>query len=317
MAIEKRAITDREQWLEWRREDVTASVVGALLGHHQFITALKLYVEKRGVEFPNNENDLMIRGTLLEPAVAKAVNRERPDWVLEKATDYYRDPELRIGATPDYFIHGDSRGGVGILQCKVIGLPVWENEWDNGRVPPAWIVWQVRLETMLTNAAFGVIAVLLDDHWQAKWQIIEVPRDAAEEAKLLAAVAAFWQDVAAEREPPADLDQDSEAIKALTAHVTKGKTLDATGDNELPTVLEALAVLDAEIKSREQRVEAYKNWLKLKMGDAESITGLTGWRVTFKDVIRTAYSVPEKTSRQLRITDKRPAHERPDADEAA
>lgn len=315
MAIEKRAITDREQWLAWRREDVTASVVGALLGPHPFITALKLYVEKRGVEFPNNENDLMIRGSLLEPAVAKAVNRERPDWVLEKATDYYRDPELRLGATPDYHINNDPRGP-GVLQCKVIGLPVWENEWDEGRVPPAWIVWQVRLETMLTNAAFGVIAVLLDDHWQAKWQIIEVPRDPAEEAKLLAAVAAFWQDVAAEREPSADFEADTEAIKALTARVTAGKVLDATGDNEVPTVLEAVAVLEAEIKSREQRVEAYKNWLKLKMGDAESMT-LKGWRVTFKNVTRTAYSVPEKTSRQLRITDKRPAHERPDANEAA
>ena len=98
MAIERRAIVDREQWLDWRRQDVTASAIGALFRVHPYTTKLCLYAEKRGVEFPDEDNKVKRRGRWLEPAVAEAVRELRPDWTIEPPRCYLRDPELRLGA---------------------------------------------------------------------------------------------------------------------------------------------------------------------------------------------------------------------------
>src|SRR5262245_18769817 len=52
MTIERIPITSREQWLELRKPDVTASVVGALFAAHPYMTALKLYLMHQGIDFP-------------------------------------------------------------------------------------------------------------------------------------------------------------------------------------------------------------------------------------------------------------------------
>jgi hypothetical protein len=103
--IEQRNIVDRETWLQWRRDDVTASTVGALFGVHPYTTALRLYVEKRGVEFPSqDDNQVMRRGRWLEPSIGKAVSELRPEGSIYPPNLYLRDPALRRGGTPDFYI---------------------------------------------------------------------------------------------------------------------------------------------------------------------------------------------------------------------
>ena len=125
MPIERREITNtpagREQWKAWRRADVaTASTTGALFGYHPWTTPLKLYTAARGVEFDERETKLMRRGRLLEHSVPAAVMEERPEWYVSPAGVYLRDPELRLGATPDFFVNDHSRtfGMRGVLQAK-------------------------------------------------------------------------------------------------------------------------------------------------------------------------------------------------------
>jgi predicted phage-related endonuclease len=173
MAIERRAIVDREQWLAWRWQDVTASQIGALFGVHPYTTKLRLYAEKRGVEFPDEDNKVKRRGRWLEPAVAEAVRELRPDWTIEPARCYLRDPELRLGATPDFFIHGDPRG-LGVLQCKSVAASVFARDWADGKDVPLWITLQTAVEMMLAEAAFGAIAVLLVDPFDMDCYIHEV-----------------------------------------------------------------------------------------------------------------------------------------------
>ena len=96
MTIERREITTREEWLQWRKQDITASSIGALFNCHPYTTALKLYTEKRGTEFVVEDNKAMRRGRWMEPAVAKAVEETRPEWQLFPAKEYLRDPELRL-----------------------------------------------------------------------------------------------------------------------------------------------------------------------------------------------------------------------------
>jgi putative phage-type endonuclease len=306
--IERRPIANREEWLEWRKQDVTASRVGALFGVHPYETALRLYAEKRGVEFPNEDNKVMRRGRWLEPAVATAVEEERPEWKLRAPKVYLRDPDLRLGCTPDYFIDGDPRG-LGVLQCKTVAPSVYARDWHNGSEIPFWITLQALTEMMLADAAFGVVAALLVDPHQMDVAILDVPRHADSELKILVAVRNFWQQVIIGIEPDPDFGRDSEVIKLLMPRETSGKQIDFTGHNELPDMLGERATLMANIKQQEERCDEIETKIKFLMADAERAAGLGGWLLTYKVEHRNAYTVPAKDPRVLRIRDKRPQAE--------
>lgn len=304
LRIEQREIKSREEWLSWRRGDVTASTVGALFSCHPYCTALRLYAEKRGVEFSEEDNAAMRRGRWLEPAVAKAVSERRPDWGCYPPGVYLRDPDLRLGATPDFYIGGDLRG-IGVLQAKTVAPSVFHREWEEGREPPLWITLQCLTEMMLADAAFGAVAVLLVDPHVMDVFILEVPRNSAAEAKIIGAVREFWRMIDAGQEPEPDYGRDADVIAALTPHEIKDKAIDLSGNNELPVLLDQRAQLMDRIKADEARKEAIETEIKFMMRDAAIATGIDGFRVTYKTSDRAGYSVPPKSIRSLRITDKR------------
>ena len=125
MATQTIPITSREQWLLLRRADVTANPIGALFGDdcHPYRTIASLHAEKTGTNIPGPDPDSEVieRGTELEPFVAAKVAKLRPEWAVTKADHYLRDPDARIGCTPDYYIDGPR--GRGVLQCKTVGSP--------------------------------------------------------------------------------------------------------------------------------------------------------------------------------------------------
>jgi predicted phage-related endonuclease len=308
--IERRPITNREEWLAWRREDVTASVVGALFGAHPYTTSLRIYAEKRGVEFPDADNKVMRRGRWLEPAVAKAVEELRPEWKLEAPNVYLRDPDLRLGCTPDFYIHDPVRG-LGVLQCKTVAPSVYARDWLGGSEIPFWIVLQTLTECMLADASFGAVAALLVDAHNMDCAILEVPRHADSELKILVAVRNFWRNVADGIEPDPDFSRDAELIKALLPRESPGKQIDLSGNNELPAMLDERARQMAIIKVADEICFEIENKIRFLMGDAESVTGLADWRITHKTQKRAGYTVPPKEPRVLLIKDKRPHTESP------
>jgi predicted phage-related endonuclease len=304
--IERRLITDRNEWLAWRREDITASNVAALFGNmHPYQTMLRVYAEKRGVEFPDADNKTMRRGRWLEPAVATAVEEERPQWKLRAPKVYLRDPDLRLGCTPDYLIDGDPRG-LGVLQCKTVAPSVYAREWLGGSEIPFWIVLQTLTECMLSDAAFGVVAALLVDPHAMDVAILEVPRHADSELKILVAVRNFWRNVAAGIEPDPDFARDAAVIKALMPRETPGKQINLAGNNELPAMLAERAELLKTMGAAEDRCEEIEAEVKHLMGDAESANGLADWKITYRVQKRAGYTVPPKEPRVLLIKDKRP-----------
>ena len=294
----------RAEWLAGpRAQDITASTVGALLTDHPYQTSMRLWAEHRGVEFERKpESKFMRRGRKLERLVGEEVEELRPEWKAEPANAYYRDAELRLGATPDFFLLGDPRGR-GVLQAKTAGPEVIAKKWDNGRVPPEWIVWQVRCEMLLTDSAFGVVAVLDPFNWDC--HIIEVAREAEAELALVAAVQRFWQHVALGVEPEPDFNRDADVIRALTKREQPGMVRDLSGNNELGEMLAARAMFKESIAGYEARCSAIETELKFLMGEAEQAIGLDGWRVTYKTQHRAAYNVPARDSRVLLIRDKR------------
>lgn len=308
MPLERHPITDRESWLRMRKQDVTASAVGALFGAHPYETALGLYVQKCGVELPEPGTAMLEWRLILESAVGASVARQRPDWKIVKATEYLRDSDLRLGATPDFYIHGDPRG-LGILQAKTVAPVVFKKTWTDD-TPPLWIALQNTTELMLDQeAAFGAVACLIIDPWKCECPIYEVPRHAGAEQRIREAVKKFWDDVANGREPQPDYARDADVIAAMGPAEKPGKTINLSGDNELPIILAERAELKARIKMDDDRCKAIETEIRHKMGDAE--VGVTGdFSLTFRTQHRKAYSVAATSFRGLRITDNRPARDK-------
>src|SRR5262245_14329153 len=254
------------------------------------------------------------RGQIMQPVVAQEYGKRHPELTIEPADAYFRDPDLRLGATPDYFIKGDPRG-LGVLECKTVAYPVFENHWDNGHEPDQGPIIQTLVQQIVTGAKFGVVAVVVVDPFGLDFYEFEVPDHQAAKAKLIAAVKQFWTDVDAGRDPTPDFERDADVIRALAGRELAGKEFDASGNNELPVLLAQRAALMARIKSDEAHKEAIENEVRFMMKDAERMTGIDGWSILFKTYEYKEYTVAARTTRVLRITDKRPAHERPTSGE--
>lgn len=317
MAVETRQITDRQQWLQWRKQFVTASRIGGLpiFDCHPYYTPLRIYAELRGVEFDtDDDNKVLRRGRWLEPAVQRAVEELRPDWKLDTPNVFICDPDIGIGCTPDFFVR-DSTGRRGILQAKTVAPSVYAREWASGEEAPLWVVLQALTEAMLSNAEFAAIAVMLVDPHFMDVQIIDVPRHASAEMRITAEVFRFMGDVREGREPEPDFARDAAVLKLLMPRELKGSTIDLSGDNRIIALLAKRAELKARLRADTKQCQTIETEIKYVMGDAAMVTGLLGWGVTYKTSHYKAYSVPERDTRVLRVRDKRPLDQRPVADD--
>jgi predicted phage-related endonuclease len=303
--IERRTITDRSEWLEWRKRDVPSSQIGALFHCHPYTTALRLFAAHRGTEFIVEDNKVLRRGRWMEPAVARAVSELRPEWKLEPAGEYLRDPELKIGATPDFYIRGDPRG-LGILEAKTVAPSVYEREWAGGVEVPLYHILQATTAAMLAEADFVVVAALLVDAHNMDVAIHEFPRNRAAEEKIQSAVARFWRDLEYGIEPEPDFAKDADVIRAMWRAEAKPEIeIDLSGDNRIPELLAERAELKAAETAAHNRIESINTQLIYAMKDAAIATGIPDWRITYKTSSFKGYSVPPSERRILRVTDQR------------
>lgn len=308
MTVERIPVTSREQWLDVRSRDVTASVVAALRpGLHPYTSRLKIYKQHTGFEFPKVEGVRLERGLLLEYAIAERVRQERPEWTIEPAGVYLRDPDLRLGATPDFFITDDF-GRRGILQTKLSIPSVFEHAWkdENGTVaPPMWIRLQALTEAMLEDAEFGVIAVWIDHPFRNDIHIFEFDRHAAAEAAVRADVKQFWRDVELGNEPEAAGAVDSELVGLMYPEAKLLEHIDLSHDNYLAVALAQRERLKADVKAKLAEIEDIETNLKAKMKAAHvaHFNGFIARRSTYD--VPGSWRQPYRVNR-LTVTDLRP-----------
>lgn len=299
--IERRKITDRQTWLRWRRDDFTASVTAALFGRHPYTTAFEQYQIHRGLELPDKaDSGPLRRGRWMEDACANAAREERPEWTIRKANEYLRDPDLRLGCTPDFYVDCPVRG-FGILQTKTAAPAQFESQWRNGEIVPTWIVLQASVEALLTDANFAAIACLNCNPYDPRVVVHEFKRNAGAEARIILAVRQFWDDVEHEREPSPEFAKDADLIKALNPREVAGKTVDLSGDNELPAMLAQRERIMEEMSERKDRKEEIEAHIRHKMKDAEQATGLADWSIIWNSYHRKESVQPAKDIRALHI----------------
>jgi predicted phage-related endonuclease len=307
--VQRIHIQSRAQWLEERRKDITASDVPSICGHG-YRSALAVYAEKMGLVPAQPDNDILRKGRWLEPAAFEALGEERPNWEIRRAKVYLRDPSARLGATPDGVAIDPKRPGIGILQAKVVSLHAFKANWlDDPSDDPAHgactvpIGYQLQTltEAMLAGATWAAVVALVHNEWRASLRIVPIERHAAAEQMIRQRVAEFWADVDAGRQPAIDASRDSEIVKALFPK-DDGTTLDLSGDNELPALLDERESVAAVIKSNEARKKEIDTDLRAKLGSHAYARVADGRIVSWKLQQRAAFSVPAGEHRVLRIS---------------
>jgi predicted phage-related endonuclease len=301
--IERRAITDEDEWHAWRRNDVTASVVSALLGANDYVSPYGLYLLKAGLisEDPE-ETPPMRRGRKLEPVAVGLLHEERPDWRVEQPRAYYRDPDIRLGATPDV-LAVDHAEHLGVVQIKSVEASVFRKKWigsDDLITPPLAHVIQAITEAHLAGAEWAAVAALVVG-FGIDLHVVPVPIHDGIIDKIKAEVVAFWDRIARRDPYPPDYARDG-ALIAAQFERCNGETVDLRGkDNALPILAAEDARLAAEIKAAKDCRDTIRAEILAKIGAAEIVL-FDGGRLTAPTVSRKAYTVKAgKPYRDLRI----------------
>lgn len=302
MTIEQHPITTREAWLALRRQDVTASSAGALLGVHPYVTAFALWAEKTGAVTPDGEiTEAQERGLELEPIAVKRIQRQRPDWQVWQPNVYYRDADARLGATPDAFaIRPGDAPGFGVIQIKSVEPREFRKKWrseDGTTEPPVWIVIQALVEAELVGASWAAVAALVISYG-IKLELVEIPIHRGIIDRIRAETRAFWRAIDEGRTPEHDYNRDAALIEKLF-NPTAPAPLDLRSDNALPELLDERDRIKDEISEREARRKAIKAELLAKLGDHGAAIAADGRLITAKHVDRAGYAV--KPSRYVDV----------------
>jgi hypothetical protein len=274
MPIESWQITGREEWLERRRQDITGSVAAALLGVHERITPLQLYLDKAGVvSLDNGDTPAMRRGRLLEPLALTLIKEAHPDWQAVPAQDYIRDPVHRLGVTPDVYVH-DAYGRFGVVEVKSVEPGVFQRTWcRDGTIQPTMAsAVQATLARHLAGAEFAMVGVLRVG-MAVDFDLIEVPRTPGLIERLEAAADDFWRSVELQQPPAPNFPADTDLVLQIAKGADTGETLELPdGDNYLPALLAEYVEKRSAVLEAEKRCKTIKAEVLHRMGPATTLT---------------------------------------------
>lgn len=295
--ISIRPIKDRDEWLGWRDEVLTASDVAAIAGVDPYKTAYRVYVEKMTHE-ASEESPIMRRGRMFEHAAYSYLQEDHPHWEWIRPQAFYADVDLKLGATPDALAKSHDRGLINV-QIKTVSAPVFES-WNDE--PPIGYVMQTVTENMLTQADEGILAVMVVSTFGAEMHEYAVPRHEGAERKIGALARDFWHNVKAGLLPPPDYRMDSETIAKL--HPPRPEVpvpLDLSGDNRLLAVLGERELLKKAVKEAEETISALDAEIVHKL-DGATLATIDGWKITNKTQHRNGFYVEPKSFPVLRAT---------------
>jgi hypothetical protein len=278
--VETWTVTDRAAWLRWRRKDVTASVAAAVLNAHDpdIMTPYKLWAMKTPdpkrpglmmYEEPKEETEAMERGRLLEPVAVELIRRRRPEWKVWQPNAYWRNPKVRLGATPDALAIDPDRAGFGVVQIKSVEPSVFRRKWisdDGAMEPPLWIGIQTLVEAYLTGASWAAVAPMRVGYG-LYIDLLPIEIHLKLMARLEQAVSEFWALAEAGKPPTADYGLDGAAIAAVNRPDERLPALDLTGDNRASALVAQRERMRRFIKRAEQ---------KKKTVEAELVEKLAG-----------------------------------------
>lgn len=276
MTIQRIPIVSREQWLAAREQDVTASAAGALLGVHEYQTPYGLWALKSGrVDDDPGDSPAMQRGRLLEPVAIQLIREQNPHWKIIEGNDaYYRDPDIRLGCTPDLIVECPERGR-GVIQIKSVGSMIFRKKWQDGDhniVPPTWIGIQAMIEANLVDAQWACVAPMVVDYGVDIY-MIDTPLIPALFDRIKSETVKFWKVIKDGIEPDPDFSQDEETIGKMFSGLDPC-IIDLTADNALGQDVDRIRGFKKVAREAEAEAKTLTNEIKHKVIKAAETAGI-------------------------------------------
>mgnify|MGYP000944914705 CR=1 FL=1 len=275
MTIEIINPKDEKHWLELRTKVLTSTEIPALFGLSPYCTLFELWQRKKNnynVEFdPNERSDW---GLILQEGIAKKFAKDNK-WEIRRMDEFIQDNDLRIGSSFDYAIGND-----GILEVKNVDGLVFKDNWiedDVGNIEePPHIGIQVQVQLAMSKRDFAFIGALVSGN---KGILIKRTPEPSIIAAIKKRVSEFWASIDNDTPPSPNLSEDSEFIKRLYSYAEPGKIFDARSDSEIETLVKEYKELGGTIKTADERRDAIKADILMRIGDAEKVLG-NGFSIT-------------------------------------
>lgn len=263
MSTEIIKVSDRSQWLDLRREDITSTMSPALFGLSPYVTMFELYHAKAsGIELDFQSNDRVEKGARMEQYAAQEVALQT-GWTVEPFKDYCRIKGERMGSSFDC-VATKPDGSRGILEIKAVDFFRHRDTWVDDQAPEHI---EIQLQHQLECAGefeWGVIAAFTGIY---DFHIYERDRDREVGAALRRAVRDFWRRVDERDEPEPDFSRDDAVIAALFRD-TSGDPVDMTDDEEFEALLARYETAKSQAAEFKKLADATKAELHYRLADA-------------------------------------------------
>ncbi len=254
----------RDEWLDVRKQGIGSSDAAAAVGLNPYKSQLELWMEKTGRDTelpkpdPDNTEEPVYWGTLLEPIVATAYTKQTGRKVRRVNAVLQHPEKPWMLANIDREVIGAS--DVQILECKTAG-EFGARLWKEG--VPEYIQLQVQHQLAVTGKKAADVAVLMCGQ---QLQVHRIHRDEELIAKLMELQERFWHYVTSDTPPPADGSASSAtALRYLYPRDT-GEQVDFQLDSNMSQLFESLQEARAQLETYKQQEELFKQQIQEAMG---------------------------------------------------
>lgn len=267
----------REEWLEHRRRTIGGSDAAALLGLNRWSSPLSVYMDKKGIVPPKEDNLAMRLGREFEDVVAKLFEEQTGKKVRRKNAILYNESIPFAHANVDRLIVGENA----VLECKTTS-ELNLHAFKNGLYPDRYYV-QVLHYLMVLGPEYkrAYIAVLVGNH---QFLVYTVERDEEEIATLRAVEEAFYNDHLLPSIPPEPIGTEPDDT-ALNAAYPADEGDEEVDLSDMQSEFAAIEAAEANRKLCDEIIERAKQSIKARMETAPR--GICGrFSVTWKQQTR-------------------------------
>jgi len=283
-------------WLRARQQNgVGASESPIICDLSPWGSIVKLYGQKIGLIEPDDENEAMRWGKLLEPVILEEYRRETGRSVVGSNALLQSIAHPYLLATPDGEQHAEDHDGPGIVQVKLTSLA---SAWKDG--VPRYVWAQMQQEMFVTGYSWGTAVALLNG---TKLVWADVEAEAQWEETLIHKCGDFWNRVV-NREPIPQhwidgSDDTSDAIKRMFPERLIGETAELSG--EFFDIHGRLRDAEGLKEQAEDIVKTLRNQIKLAIGEKSFGRLPDGTTYSYKTQHRDGYAVQPTDFRVLRL----------------
>lgn len=184
---------DKREWLAYRKQGLTGTDAGAIVGMNPYISAFKVYQDKITDEIEEFDNESMRQGRDLEAYVAKRFEEHTGKKVKRANAIFYHPEHAWMLADFDRLIVGEKAG----LECKTVGA-YSADKWKDGKIP---LHYQLQVQHYLAVSGYEswyIAALILG----REFIVHKIERDEDMIQDLITIEERFWTQHVLKHQPP-------------------------------------------------------------------------------------------------------------------